>query len=144
MAELRRMLLVLRDGSGAALTPAPAVVQIPDLVAQHRESGMPVSLSTRGSARPTDAGIELAAYRIVQEGLTNVARHAGSPSRVDVVLTYEEEWLRVSIEDDGHGDQGNEGNGIRGLRERVTTAGGQLTASSSEGFRLDARLPLTR
>jgi signal transduction histidine kinase len=149
MAELRRMLFVLRAPMGdavgeAALTPAPAVVQIPDLVAQHREAGMPVVMSTHGAVRPTDAGIELAAYRIVQEGLTNVARHAGSVSRVEVALRYDEECLHVSIEDDGQGSRGNDaGHGLRGLRERVAVVGGQLNVTSLKGFRLDAELPLT-
>ena len=150
ITELRRMLSVLRETPEAALAPAPRMQQIPELVRQYAETGMPVALTTVGATRPTDAGIDLTAYRVVQEGLTNVARHAQRPAQVDVRVTFEENWLEVSVADDGV-DEGRgpagigTGSGLRGLRERVDAIGGTLTTQeplSRNGFRLTARLPL--
>lgn len=149
MAELRRMLLVLRgptSDTAVDLAPAPTLGQVAKLVTQHRDSGMPVSLSILGNVREADPGVELTAYRIVQEGLTNVARHAQEPSQVQVVLDYGDEWLDVTVQDNGR-EQGTSvgGNGLQGLRERVVTTGGRLSINHLplEGFRVQARLPLT-
>ncbi|GLY17588.1 two-component sensor histidine kinase [Kineosporia sp. NBRC 101677] len=150
MAELRRMLLVLRNqGDGAALAPAPTLDQVPDLVARHREAGMPVTLSRTGSIRAAPPGIELTAYRIVQEGLTNVLRHAHSPSQVSVHIGYGDERLEVVVQDDGRvapASAWEGGHGLRGLHERVSAAGGELATQSPVppsigGFRLTAQLP---
>jgi signal transduction histidine kinase len=148
--DLRRMLSVLRESSEVALTPSPTIKQIPELVRQYADSGMPVTLTTDGETRPTDAGIELTAYRIVQEGLTNVARHADRPSQVDVLITFVEGWLEVSVADngvnEGRASPGiGTGSGIRGLRERVVAVGGILTTQEplpKNGFQITGRLPL--
>ena len=150
ITELRRMLSVLRETPEAALAPAPKIQQIPELVRQFAETGMPVALTTVGPTRPTDAGIDLTAYRVVQEGLTNVARHANRPAQVDVLVTFTADWLEISVLDNGF-DNGRPvpasgtGSGLRGLRERVVAVGGSLTTqeeSPRTGFALTVRLPL--
>jgi signal transduction histidine kinase len=108
-----------------------------------------VRTRVEGTPRPLPAGTDLAAYRIVQEALTNVTRHAG-PASATVLITYGEQDLTVQVDDDGRGPaaagdtgKGN-GNGIRGMRERVAALGGDLTTGPRPGggFRVQARLPL--
>jgi signal transduction histidine kinase len=110
LAELRHLLGVLRAGDtgGAALAPAPTLDALPALLDQTRATGLAIDLSTTGVPRPLPAGIELAAYRIVQEALTNVVRHAGA-TRVRVDLRYQPERLAVTVTDDGHGTTGHAG-----------------------------------
>ncbi|GAB3284479.1 histidine kinase [Kineosporia babensis] len=164
MAELRRMLHVLREPDAAStqqatgrpsstidLAPAPTASRIPDLVQQHRQAGMPVTLQLTGITREAPPGIELTAYRIVQEGLTNVLKHAQDPSRVRVELNYQGEQLHVMVEDDGRTAASivSNGHGLRGLRERVSATHGELMVEnpatpSPIGFRLTAHLPLPK
>jgi len=147
--ELRRMLSVLRGPAGGDDTqfaPAPTLAQVPELVERHREAGMPVTLTIAGETRSAGAGVELTGYRVIQEGLTNVARHAGRPDRVEVAVTYCEECLEVAVTNRGRPGAATgvgTGTGLRGLRERVTAAGGELTAEPlpDHGFLLFARLP---
>jgi signal transduction histidine kinase len=148
--ELRAILGVLREANGAEvpLEPAPGLAGVPSLVDQFREAGGDVELQISGEQpdRLPEA-VQLAAFRIVQESLTNAARHApGAAARVR--LAYEAERLSVSIENDsapmGNGN-GEAGVGIIGMRERVGALGGSLAAGpSAAGFRVEAELPYTR
>ena len=148
LGELRSALDTLRqDGEPAPRSPAPALARLGDLVAQASAPGLDVRAETRGDARPVPFAADAAAYRIVQEALTNVARHAG-PATATVRVTYGEHDLTVQVDDDGRGPAARQrpasGNGIVGMRERVTALGGELYAGPRPGggFRVQARLPL--
>ncbi|WP_062465248.1 sensor histidine kinase [Demequina soli] len=149
LAEMRALLGVLRDGDGeAALGPQPALADIPALVAQMREGGLEVSYVTTGTPRPLPVGAGLAAYRIVQEALTNVLKHAGPHVTAFVQLRWEDDALAVAVSDDGRGAAARgdgAGLGIAGMAERATVFGGTLTAGprAGGGFLVRARLPLT-
>jgi signal transduction histidine kinase len=145
--ELRATLGVLRrpddseaDGSG--------LCQLEALMARTRAAGLPVSLTVTGAERSLPRGVDQAAYRIVQEALTNVGRHAGL-ARASVRLCYEPGLLTVQVDDDGAGthngtgDHTGTGMGLIGMRERVTALGGRLHAGPREagGFRVRAELP---
>ncbi|WP_061289353.1 sensor histidine kinase [Herbidospora cretacea] len=138
--ELRLMLGMLREPG----EPAPAG-HLGDLVEQVRGTGLEVSLSTVGEPRDLPSGVDLSVYRIVQEALTNVRKHAADATRADVTLTYEPGAFTVSVTDDGAGgDPGpGTGHGLIGMRERVTMHGGTLTASgSATGYRVVAVFPV--
>lgn len=142
---LRRLLDLLRtDGLRAQRSPPPDLRRLPWLVDQVRRAGLPVELVVRGTPRQLPATVELNAYRIVQEALTNSLRHAG-PTQATVTLTYAAESLGVEVRDQGHGAATSSvpGYGLIGMRERATTLGGDLAAGpdAGEGFRVTARLP---
>jgi signal transduction histidine kinase len=146
LGELRSVLDILRQGDEASLAPTSRLAHLDDLVKKAAGGGVEVTARVEGSARPLRAGTDLAAFRIVQEALTNVARHSGA-ARADVVITYGND-LVVSVEDDGSGagattDSGG-GNGIAGMRERAAALGGTLDAGPLPrgGWRVVARLPL--
>jgi signal transduction histidine kinase len=144
--ELRRLLGVLRDGSESAeLAPQPDLGGLGDLVERARESGLHVELSIEGDRRSLPAGIELAGYRIVQEALTNIRKHAGT-ARARVTIQYRPACLDMLVEDEGRGVAGGAGtaHGLVGMRERATLYGGTLDAGPRPGggFRVRARLPL--
>jgi signal transduction histidine kinase len=140
--ELRETLGVLRseeDGAGSSLS------QMDGLVARAQAAGLPVAVTVTGSQRPLPSEVDQAAYRIVQEALTNVSRHAG-PACASVHLHYAPESLSVQITDDGTGTgtrTSGTGLGLIGMRERVSALGGQLQAGpqASGGFRVYAELP---
>ncbi|WP_432930572.1 histidine kinase [Microbispora sp. CA-135349] len=143
LTEMRGVLSLLRDG--APRSPTTGMAHLADLA---ERSGLPVTLKMIGRERPLPAGVDRAGYRIVQEALTNVARHAPG-SRVTVRVAYAPEELTVTIEDDGSGTARAEaglggGNGIPGMRERAAALGGSLSAGPRPGggFRVEARLPL--
>ncbi|HEX4215571.1 MAG TPA: sensor histidine kinase, partial [Candidatus Dormibacteraeota bacterium] len=146
--ELRRTLAVFRQPeSSAARRPAPGLDQLGALVDAMSESGLGVDLEVRGDRPATTAAVELAAYRIVQESLTNVLRHAGA-SRARVRVRFAEGWVDLEIVDDGRGrvtPVGAGGHGIAGMRERAAALGGEFEAGPAQGrgFRVHARLPLT-
>ncbi|HKQ02597.1 MAG TPA: sensor histidine kinase [Actinomycetes bacterium] len=146
LGELRSVLDVLRQGDEAPpRAPASGLAQLDSLVAGAGATGLEVRTQVEGLPRPLPAGTDLAAFRIVQESLTNVTRHAG-PARATVVVRYGADDLTVRVDDDGRGPgaaTGN-GNGIRGMRERVAALGGELTTGPRPGggFRVQARLPL--
>jgi signal transduction histidine kinase len=162
LREMRRVLGVLRadeaeragEDAPEPLPPSPVPVAEPQprlsdlsrLVGQCRDAGLDVRVRVDGGARPLPSGIELAAYRIVQEALTNTMKHAG-PARAEVRVTYADDALTVAVADDGGGagfDPGRGGHGLPGMRERVAAYGGSLEAGSHPGggFRVRARLPL--
>jgi signal transduction histidine kinase len=148
LAEARRLLGVLRrNGDGEGLEPQPSVEQIDVLVDQIERAGLPVALSVEGERAALPAGVDLCAYRIVQEGLTNALKHAG-PAHAEVVLRYAPRALDVEVRDDGRGatavNGDGAGHGLIGMRERVVLYGGELTAGPREGggFEIRAHLPL--
>jgi signal transduction histidine kinase len=146
--ELRATLGVLRseeDGDGSGLS------QLDSLVARARAAGLPVTVAVTGAERPLPPEADQAAYRIVQEALTNVSRHAG-PACASVHLHYTPETLSIQVDDDGKGPVINTGTGTRpsgpglglvGMRERVSALGGQLHAGPQDGggFQVRAELP---
>lgn len=147
LRELRSSIGVLRDSghSDAPRTPSPGIADIDQLVAATRETGLSVDLEHAGDPNPVPADVELAAYRIVQEGLTNVTRHAAA-TKVTVKVDRRPEELVVRIDDDGLGSRATpgKGHGITGMKERVAALGGQLYAGPkrSGGFRIEGRIPL--
>jgi signal transduction histidine kinase len=147
LAEMRRMVGVLRqDGETANREPAPGLSQLARLVEQFRGAGMPVDVAVSGLARPLAPGLDLTAYRLVQEALTNSLRHADSPTRAEVSIGYSAETLEIAVRDDGARvvPGAEPGHGLLGLRERVSVYGGDLVARPRPGggFELIATLPL--
>ena len=152
-AEMRRLVGVLRDGDeAAALAPQPTVGEIPSLLARLARAGLDVDLEMEGTRREAPAGVELSAYRIVQEALTNTLKHSGA-GHATVRLSWSQDHLDVEVSDDGpaagvtvpprvRADSG--GKGLVGMRERVMLFGGELEAGPSPhgGYRVAARLPL--
>ena len=157
LSEMSSLLGVLRTGPEAAapLAPAPGADEIEELVTQAREAGMQVSQTVEGSARPLAGGLSLAAYRIVQEALTNIRKHAGPDAAAEVMLRYGQDELLVHVTDDGRGCTGlprygavpaadPAGHGLAGMRERAAMYGGTVQAGPRPGggFEVTARLPL--
>ena len=143
---LRRLMHLLRsDGGPHDRSPQPGIDRLPWLLAQVRYAGLPVDLTIRGEPRPLPATVELNAYRIVQEALTNSLKHAG-PTRAEVVLDYGAETLAVEVRDHGRGPVAGTtpGYGLIGMQQRVSLLGGELAATPDEaaGFRVAARLPV--
>jgi len=146
LAEMRRLVGVLRrPEESPALAPQPSLEHLDRLVEQAREAGLPTELRVEGKPVQLSAGLDLTAYRLVQEGLTNALKHARA-SRADVLVRYENEHVELTVSDDGSGDGGGEsgGHGLMGMRERVSVYGGELEAGRRPegGYRLRARLPL--
>ncbi|MFE4593640.1 sensor histidine kinase [Streptomyces laurentii] len=156
LAEMRRLLGILRTGEhqeAGEYVPQPDVQQIEDLVEQVRGTGLAVDFKIEGTPRPLPSGVELTAYRIVQEALTNTRKHGGPDVGASVRLVYFDDGLGLLVEDDGRGapqemyeDGGADGHGhgLIGMRERVGMVGGTLDAGprSGGGFRISALLPL--
>ena len=147
LTELRRLLGALReDGDAPSRAPQPGDLAIASLVDSVREAGVPVSLTVRGHPRPLPDAVALSAYRIVQESLTNVVKHAG-PASATVIVDYDGDELLLEVTDDGRGDGvPGDGQGLVGMRERVSLLGGHLRAGPRPdgGFGVEARLPLRR
>jgi signal transduction histidine kinase len=145
LTELRRVLGVLREeGETRSLVPQPGIDRIEDLVRQVNGAGVPVDVRIEGAVRPLAPGVELSAYRIVQEALTNVVKHAG-PAHANVLVRYVDDALEVEVTDDGCGRRtAADGHGLIGLRERVALFGGSLRAGERPGggFMVAARLPV--
>lgn len=144
--ELRATLAVFRNAEGAApLRPMPGLRDLPDLVSSVGVGGLTAELSIVGQPRTAPSSVDLAAYRIVQESLTNVVRHARA-SFVTVTVSYEQEAISVRVVDDGIGPMPglDAGQGVAGMRERATSLGGWLTAGprESNGYAVRALLPL--
>jgi signal transduction histidine kinase len=160
LRELRTTLDMLTEsGDGHGLTPAPGLHQLDDLAAEARHAGLEVSVDTTGITRELPSALDIAAYRILQESITNVIRHAG-PSRILIGVHYRDEELLISVADDGRGTAPAEtnsipstrsrrpgdgsGRGIAGMRERCELLGGSLTAGPRPGggFAVLAALPM--
>jgi signal transduction histidine kinase len=149
--ELRSMLAVLRDRAEPldtpVMAPAPGIADLPALVGRTRQAGLAIDIATTGLPRPLPAGIELAGYRIVQEALTNVVRHAHA-RHARVALAYQPGALDITVTDDGTDadltTSASDGHGLIGMRERVTLHGGHFTAgpSGASGYRVHAVLPV--
>jgi signal transduction histidine kinase len=146
LAEMRRMVGVLRRPEEApALAPQPSLEHVERLVEQAREAGLTVELRVEGDPLPLPAGVDLTAYRLVQEGLTNALKHARA-QRAQVLVRYSDGDIEVTVSDDGRGTGSGEGggHGLVGMRERVAVYGGELEAGprAEGGYRLRARLPV--
>jgi signal transduction histidine kinase len=151
LTELRRLLGVLREDSQpqGELTPVPSLGDLEGLLAEVAKAGLAVRLRVEGTPSPLPAGVDLSAYRIVQEALTNVVKHAG-PARAQVVVGYHDHDVTLEVTDDGLGvgartedGQARVGHGLFGMRERVAAFGGDLEVGPQPdgGFRVAARLP---
>jgi signal transduction histidine kinase len=152
LTELRRMLGVLRQDSEplGSLAPVPGLADLDGLLAEVAKAGLAVKLRVEGTRPELPAGVDLSAYRIVQEALTNVVKHAG-PARAEVTIRYRDQDVTVEVTDDGRGitaptgdGRAGVGHGLIGMRERVAAFGGDLEAGPRPGggFRVAARLPL--
>jgi signal transduction histidine kinase len=152
LTELRRLLGVLRqeDEPHGDLAPMPGLADLEGLLAEVAKAGLAVKLQVKGTRPPLPAGVDLSAYRIVQEALTNVVKHAG-PAHAQVVVGYGDQEVTVEIIDDGRGavtsitdGRAGTGNGLIGMRERVAAFGGDLEVGPRPhgGFRVAARLPV--
>ena len=158
MGELRRLLELLRENEGEPSrsgSPLPGLDQLMQTINSVRASGITVALEVHGEPRRLDASVDLAAYRLVQEGLTNVTKHRGAGAHVKVSIEWGTDKLTIAVEDDGTGAAAargsvskaalSTGNGLVGLQERIAIAGGDFVAGSVEsgGFRVAARLPVS-
>jgi signal transduction histidine kinase len=152
LEELRRLLGVLRqeDEPQGDLAPVPGLADLEGLLAELAKVGLAVKLQVNGTRPPLPAGVDLSAYRIVQEALTNVVKHAG-PAHAQVTIGYRDQDVTVEVIDDGRGvtaptgdGRARVGHGLIGMRERVQAFGGDLEAGPCPGggFRVAARLPL--
>ena len=143
LGELRRLLDVVRDGTEFA--PQPSVEDLDALVEQVRAAGLEVVVSVEGDAYPLPSALDLSAYRIVQEALTNTLKHAHA-TRADVAFRYDADGLEVRVTDNGRGASNGDrsGHGLIGMRERVVVFGGTLVAGPDPagGFAVSARLPI--
>nr|WP_245653202.1 sensor histidine kinase [Herbidospora sakaeratensis] len=149
MAEMRSIVGVLRTDGPAERGPQPGMDDLPGLVDQMREAGLTTQLWLEGETRQLPPGVDLAAYRLVQEALTNSLRHAGPAARAWVTVRHEPSELMVHVEDDGHGlvlkrENGGKGHGLVGIKERVALYGGVLRIGPRPGggFEVRARFPL--
>jgi signal transduction histidine kinase len=147
LAEMRRMLGFLRAGDDDPTEPQPGLERLDALIARTRDAGLPVTVRITGEPRRLSSGLDLTAYRIVQEGLTNALKHAGG-APTEVAVRWEAQRLELEVRDDGRAATQRNGNGgghgLVGMQERVRLYGGELRAGRSEngGFAVLARLPL--
>jgi signal transduction histidine kinase len=146
LGEMRRLLGAMRsDGDELERSPQPGLARLEPLIAEIGQAGLPVRLQVEGERFPLPAAIDLSAYRIVQEGLTNALKHAGA-SQVDVLVRYAPGEMQIEVRDDGAGGGPGDGlgHGLIGMRERVKIYGGEMSAGTAPGggFLLSARLPL--
>jgi signal transduction histidine kinase len=146
IADLQQLVGVLRrQEEGDDLAPQPSLQRLPELVEHMRQTGLPVKLTTTGEPQQLPAGVELSAYRIIQEALTNTLKHAG-PAQAAVTVRYDNGAVEVEVVDDGQGPpparQGTGGKGLVGMQERVRLYGGRLEAGARPGggFRVHAVL----
>jgi signal transduction histidine kinase len=145
LAEMRRLLGILREVDGRpVLAPQPGLKDLTRLAAAVREAGLPVEMAVEGTPRPLPAGIELAAYRILQEALTNTLKHAGA-ARAHVTVRYAPEAVFLEVCDDGRVPPADgQGHGLVGMRERATLYGGELESGPlpGGGYMVRGRLPI--
>ncbi len=154
LAEMRQLVEVLRDADTEGLPadrgPAPGLASLPGLVTHIGQAGVPIGVRVEGEPRPLSPGVDLSAYRIIQEALTNVVRHA-APATAELTLRYSPAEMVIEVTDNGRtrltaplparAGEGP-GHGIAGMRERVAVYGGKLVAEpTASGFRVLARIP---
>jgi signal transduction histidine kinase len=149
LTEVRSVLGVLRQvNESAPRSPAAGLARLEEVVSRARVAGITVRVETIGDPRPLSTGVDLAAFRIIQEALTNVTRHAGPGVAATVRIEYGDDELLIEVVDDGRGLPGDlpgGGNGIAGMRERVAALGGEISTgpiTGGDGFRVRARLPV--
>ncbi len=147
LAEMRRLLAAMRrDGDEAELTPQPGLDGLDSLLEGIGRAGLPVQLHVDGEPFPLPRAIDLSAYRIVQEGLTNALKHSGA-SDAEVTVRYASHELQIEVRDNGEGGSTSDGlgHGLVGMRERVRIYGGEMTTGTATGggFILSTRLPLS-
>jgi signal transduction histidine kinase len=147
LAEMRHLLDAMRDdGEDVELGPQPGIDRLDALLQDVDRAGLPVRLRIDGESVSLPRGIDISAYRIVQEGLTNALKHAHA-TRAEVALGYAKDELRIEVSDNGQGSAAPNGggHGLIGIRERVKLYGGEMTAGTANGggFVVRARLPLT-
>jgi signal transduction histidine kinase len=145
LAEMRRLLGLVRTEPRAELAPQPSLAALPELVDRVRDSGSPVDFQVTGEPATLPAVIELAAYRIVQEALTNALKHAAPGAGCTVALDFGPVGLGIRVADSGEPvPPPSPGNGLRGITERVHALGGDLRAgpAAGGGFEVSARLPI--
>jgi signal transduction histidine kinase len=145
LAEMRRLLGMLRkEDDEIGLAPQPSVAHLEALAAHVREAGLPVELQIEGEPVPLPPGVDISAYRIVQEALTNALRHAG-PARARVLVRYGTGEVELEVTDDGRGAEiiDEDGHGLVGIQERVALFGGELSTGGADGggYVVRARLP---
>ena len=148
LAEMRRLLAAMReDGDEAELVPQPGLDGLDSLREEIGRAGLPVELHVDGEPFPLPRGIDLSAYRIVQEGLTNALKHSRA-TKADVTVRYRPGEVQLEVRDNGVGSSTTDGlgHGLVGIRERVKIFGGEMTAGAANGsgFLLNTRLPLSR
>jgi signal transduction histidine kinase len=146
LTEMRRLLHMLRaDDEDVLLAPQPSLAQLEQLAAQVRDAGLPVELHIHGEPRELPPGVDVSAYRIVQEALTNALKHAGT-AQARVAVTFGQDALELVIADTGAGttNGGGSGHGLLGMHERVAAFGGELASGPAPegGYAVKARLPL--
>ena len=146
LTEMRRLLAAMRpDGDEAALVPQPGLDELDSLLAEVGRAGLPVELHLEGDPYPLPRGLDLSAYRIVQEGLTNALKHAQA-SDADVIVRYRPDEVEIEVRDNGNGVATGDGlgHGLVGIRERVKIYGGEMSARTQPegGFVLSTRLPV--
>jgi signal transduction histidine kinase len=146
LAQMRRLLAAMRtDGDDVDLAPQPGLDDLDPLLEEVGRAGLPVELHVDGDPFALPRAIDLSAYRIVQEGLTNALKHARA-SRADVTVRYEPDEVQIEVRDDGAGSARSDGlgHGLVGVRERVKIYGGEMSAGTATdgGFVLSTRLPL--
>ncbi len=147
LVEMRRLVGIMRSDGGvpALLAPQPGIETLPALLEQVRQSGLPVELTVEGTPVKLPAGIDLSAYRIVQEALTNTLKHAG-PARAWVAVRWAGEDVEIEVANDGRDqdDTDGTGHGLVGMRERVALCGGELRSGPRQGggYKISARLPV--
>jgi signal transduction histidine kinase len=147
LAEMRHLLDAMHDdGEDLQLAPQPGLDRLDALLQDIGRTGLPVRLHVDGDPLELPRGIDISAYRIVQEGLTNALKHSGA-SRAEVGLEYATDQLRIEVRDNGNGEmtRNGGGHGLIGIRERVKLYGGEMSTARANGggFVLSARLPLT-
>jgi signal transduction histidine kinase len=146
LTEMRRLLGLLRDtDEQPARTPQPGLADLSRLTEQVRDAGLPVTLMITGTSSDLDSGLQLSAYRIVQEALTNALKYAG-PAQATVVIDVRPDAVQITVNDDGAGTEGADGTGrgLLGMRERVAVYGGSFDAGprpDGPGFHVHAHLP---
>ena len=150
LTEVRRLLGMLRTADPRIRDPQPGMEALDELIQSMSDAGLPTELTLSGDVRPLPLGIDINAYRIIQESLTNTLKHGGPAATAHVTVTYDHELLQIDVSDDGRGaaaeraKSGGPGQGLVGMHERASLLGGALHAGpkAGGGYRVAARIPI--